>query len=674
MAVKLEQLVIELVVENKKLSQDLRKSSEATRKAMSSMTKTTKEWSQESEKSVSKFSKVMETAAGFVIGTLAVKAFEKLSGAATALFNTLVTEGITAAQAQEDAIQRLNTALALSGEFSSETSKDIQEYASALQEASKFGDEVILENAALIQSLGGLSAEALKPATQAALDMAAALGIDLKSAALLVGKAAAGEISSFSRYGVIIEKGDTAAESFANTLEALNSKFGGAAAAQIKTYSGATQQLQNTFGDLTEQIGFAVTQNQAVLNVIAAVTGAVKGGEGALKDNTVAMKTLVAQGVVVAIEALSIFVNVLDVVLRAGKATFSGLEARVTSWAGLTARALNLVGAVSDETVAALDKRLVGALESVEEATSGESFLGNISDQLVIVKEAAEKGLGAVKEGAEAIPEPINKAKQAVEEFTEAQKKAAEDGVKLSETLILQLQGDNELRSELLAERLANEQELLNDAREQKLISEEEFIAASEQLQANADAAEKTRKDKMDKADKKRIEAEKKTQEKRWSTLTALQGSNLKVAADLGKAAAVANTLVTTPEAAMQAYKSLVGIPLVGPALAGVAYAGAIAQGASTISQIQGVGFARGIDEVPGIGFSDTFPARLAAGERVVPKDTNKDLKEFLNGGDRGMQQGGELTISLELKDDLIDFVETKLIERGRFNTSLQGA
>lgn len=176
----------------------------------------------------------------------------------------VVTE---AASVQEDAINEINTALRLSGQYSKETSKDFQEYASSLQSGSIIGDEVILKNAALIQNLGKLSSDALKPATKAALDMSQALGIDLRSASILVGKAAAGEVSSFSRYGVVIEKGKNKAETFANTLKALNANFGGAAASKLVTYTGVTQQFSNIWGDLKEEVGFFITKSPVIISV-----------------------------------------------------------------------------------------------------------------------------------------------------------------------------------------------------------------------------------------------------------------------------------------------------------------------------------------------------------------------------------------------------------------------
>lgn len=210
-----------------------------------------------------------------------------LKGLGTVAFFGSVTlaikKGIDAAIVQEDAINKLNTALKISGKFSAAASVDLQNYASSLQETTKFGDETILETQALLQSLGGLSRDGLKQATKASVDLAAALGIDLRSAATLVGKAAVGEIGSFSRYGVVIKKGADNAETFSNALTELNKKFGGAAAAQVNTYSGATAQLSNAFGDLLEGIGDLVIKNPALISLIKSTTGFILGQATAMK-------------------------------------------------------------------------------------------------------------------------------------------------------------------------------------------------------------------------------------------------------------------------------------------------------------------------------------------------------------------------------------------------------
>ena len=59
-------------------------------------------------------------------------------------------------------------------------------------------------------------------------------------------------------------------------INTLNEKFGGAAAAQINTFSGATEQLSNTFGDLLEEIGFLITRSPFVVQAVKSLEGVFK--------------------------------------------------------------------------------------------------------------------------------------------------------------------------------------------------------------------------------------------------------------------------------------------------------------------------------------------------------------------------------------------------------------
>lgn len=207
--------------------------------------------------------------AGIAVAVGAFKAFDK---------------AIKAAITQQNAINDLNRSLAASGQYSIQASKSFQTFASSLQNASTFGDEVILQNAALIQSLGKLDQQGLKRATQAAADLSSALGIDLRSASQLVGKAAAGEVSSFSRYGLIIQKGANNAETFANALNKLEGAFGGAAASKLNTFDGQLKKVQNSFGDILEGFGALITNSPTLLAVFKVISGefaklATKAGE-----------------------------------------------------------------------------------------------------------------------------------------------------------------------------------------------------------------------------------------------------------------------------------------------------------------------------------------------------------------------------------------------------------
>lgn len=95
-----------------------------------------------------------------------------------------------------------------------------------------------------------------------------------------------------------------------------------------------------------------------------------------------------------------------------------------------------------------------------------------------------------------------------------------------------------------------------------------------------------------------------------------------------GKAAAIAQTTIDTYQSAISAFKSLSGIPIVGPALGAVAAAGAIASGLKAVKQITSVkqpsfkspSYAAGVIGLrgSGSGTSDNISANLSAGESVI--------------------------------------------------------
>jgi hypothetical protein len=167
----------------------------------------------------------------------------------------------SAASEQEDAVNRLNIALKASGDFSEEATKELQDYASELQKVSRVGDEVTLSNLALLKSLAPLTNEGLKQANTAAVNLSAALRIDLDSAIRLIGKAANGNVEAFKRYGIELQKGKTDAETFSNALDVINGRFGNASQKDVETFSGAIAQTGNAFSDVLEEVGAFVTQS-----------------------------------------------------------------------------------------------------------------------------------------------------------------------------------------------------------------------------------------------------------------------------------------------------------------------------------------------------------------------------------------------------------------------------
>lgn len=99
---------------------------------------------------------------------------------------------------------------------------------------------------------------------------------------------------------------------------------------------------------------------------------------------------------------------------------------------------------------------------------------------------------------------------------------------------------------------------------------------------------------------------------------------------EIAKQTATAQATIDGIRAIQAALANPPGFPFNALIVAGVA-----AQTTANIINIQRQQFARGTDYVPGVGNKDTVPALLTPGERVVPRETNKDLTRFLrDGGD----------------------------------------
>jgi|CXWL01.1.fsa_nt_gi hypothetical protein len=188
--------------------------------------------------------------------------------AALAISAIVVKKSIDAASEYEDVVNKFNTALSLSGQYSKEASAGFLEFANSIQKTTKFSDDQVVSSGALIQNIARLSSDGLQRATKASLDLSSALGIDLETASQLVAKSANGNVTAFNRYGIEIRKGATDTETFSNTLKTLEERFGGAAAASAGSFSGSLSKLRNSFDDIFKEIGRAITKSPALTEMI----------------------------------------------------------------------------------------------------------------------------------------------------------------------------------------------------------------------------------------------------------------------------------------------------------------------------------------------------------------------------------------------------------------------
>ncbi|USD19962.1 phage tail length tape measure family protein [Microbulbifer variabilis] len=192
-------------------------------------------------------------------------------GAAFAAIGAAVgtKEIIEATIRQENALRQLEARLKSTEGAAGLSSEELQNLAGTMQQLTTFGDEAVMEMEALLLTFTNIQGEVFKRATPAILDMSVAMGTDLRSSAVQLGKALNDPIkgiSALSRTGIqftdaqkstieaLVESGRTA-EAQGLILEELEKQFGGAAEAAADTFGGALKQAQNAFGDLLESEG-----------------------------------------------------------------------------------------------------------------------------------------------------------------------------------------------------------------------------------------------------------------------------------------------------------------------------------------------------------------------------------------------------------------------------------
>lgn len=198
-------------------------------------------------------------------------AFDLLGKGVDFVGNSLKNMVGEAASSQE-ALSQLEAVIKSTGGVAGVTSEQANELASALQKTTRFSDEQILSGESLLLTFTSIGKDIFPKATETILDMSQALGQDLKSSALQLGKALNDPIAGVSalrRVGVqftdsqeemiksLVESGRLE-EAQTMILKELQVEFGGSAEAAGKTFKGQLDILNNKLSDVKEKIGGAV--------------------------------------------------------------------------------------------------------------------------------------------------------------------------------------------------------------------------------------------------------------------------------------------------------------------------------------------------------------------------------------------------------------------------------
>lgn len=260
---------------------------------------------------------VTDLTRGVLQGNLA---FFTLRGALTQVrrgfsdFVSAVEGAVKAASQQQAALAQLDQILRNTGETTSGLREEIVDLSNKYQALTGVGDEVIQGFQGQLVAFGATT-ENIGRLTKATLDLSAAMGKDLNSAALLIGKALQGQFTTLSRFGIVVDENATKAQKLEQALTIIEKRFGGSAAAQVQNYTGQMKVLGAQLGEVQEAFGNTIVENVNFLNALKAgvaqtisFAGTIDGMNEALSKVTTGALKVFADNLPVLLQGLVRFI------------------------------------------------------------------------------------------------------------------------------------------------------------------------------------------------------------------------------------------------------------------------------------------------------------------------------------------------------------------------------
>lgn len=563
------------------------------------------------------------------------KGITKVLGSIAAIKGVIdfFTSSISAANENARAVNTLAAAYQAVGYTANGAMEQAQQFATKMQNLTGIADEAFLNAQRLLANYGVVGSKA-QEAIQAAYSLSIGKNIEFASAMDLVAKAAAGQTSALSRYGITLGDNVKEGEKFEATLGKINELFGATAQAAMGDTITKTNALKQAWGDFKEQVGAGLNEGLApVLEWLTTAMGWLN--TGFKKAGVIA--SWFFDSIMVGIQMAKAGLALL------GEAALNAIEPAVKV-ASYLPKIGNKIQAAFDDAKNGLNKMKEGALA---QADAMSSMATPLSDVLKEEKKITEENKEALK-----INEQIVNSKRAeaaaTKEVAKATKKSREEQQKILDNMGLSSSKDlkgwkqaeqNTEPAPTNLEIAAGGESPLATA-EDNLTKYQNESAALEQLMNEKRAYieqeitdEKLKQEALTNLqtqyneqvlanDRNQAKARQQIYGSMWSALTNLANSSNKKVAAIGKIASIAQATMSMFTGAAKALE----LPF--PAnLAAVATV--LAQGAMLVEQIKSVKLAKGglvkavtggVNAVIGEGGSD---------EAVLPLDNSRAMQRI---------------------------------------------
>jgi len=545
------------------------------------------------------------------------------------------TESVQLANENARAVNTLSAAYQAVGYTAKGAMQQAQEFATKMQNLTGIADEAFLNAQRLLANFGVVGTKA-QEAIQAAYALSIGKSMDFATAMDLVAKAAAGQTSALSRYGITLGDNVKEGEKFDAILGQINERFGATAQAAMGDTITKTNALKQSWGDFKEQVGAGL--NDGLAPILDGLTAAV----GFL--NTAFKKA----GVVVAW-----YFDSISVGIQYAKAGFAKLGEAALNAVEPTVKVASYLPKIGDKIKNAFNDAKDSLEKTKENALNQAKAMSSIATPLSAIFKEEQKITEEENKQLKANEQLVN-SKRKVAAATKEVGKAEEDNLKRQQKVLdnlglstskdlkgwskagqnaepapSQLEiaagGENELASAAdTIERYNAEKVALDELMQQKkdYINEE---ITDDQLKKEALLNLQAQYDQQVLAnDRNQAKARQQVYASMWGALTNLANSSNRKVAAIGKVASVAQATMSMFTGAAKALE----LPF--PANL-AAMATVLAQGAMLVEQIQAVKLAEGGLVKAVTGGVNTVIGEGGSDEAVLPLDNTRAMQRIGN-------------------------------------------
>ena len=267
-----------------------------------------------------------------------------VAGAAMTAFGVMAVNSFNESEAVG---AQLNAVLKSTGGIAGVTADEVNGLASALQKTTRFSDEQIGVAQNMLLTFTKIGKDIFPDTTKAVLDMATAMGTDLKSTSIQVGKALQDPVrgvTALQRVGVrltdaqkdlvqsLVDVGDVAGAQKI-ILQELQTEFGGSAEAAGKTFAGQLDIARNALDNIMEQVGQVIAN--ALQPFVEKIQPVVDKIQEWIDKNPQLVTAIVGIGAAIAVATVAVGALMI---------AFAGLNAVASPWLLIAGIALVAVG------------------------------------------------------------------------------------------------------------------------------------------------------------------------------------------------------------------------------------------------------------------------------------------------------------------------------------------